>query len=322
MADKHLYEEIVDAANAIYGSHGGRRALHAKGLFCAGTFTATPEAAELSSAVHLRGEPIPALIRFSNGAGDPEGHDAQRDSRGMAVKLRPPGGEEWDLLGVTTPAFVSRNLDDFLELMRLRRPDPETGQPDMEKLGAFLGDHPESMTAVQATLNTEPPASYGTMTYHSPLSFKWVTADGGETWIRFRWRPGAGEATLPDDEARERGRDYLRSELDDRLREGPVRFELRLLVREDGDPLDDPTAVWPPERERITAGRLEITELVDDPESGDRIDVFDPTRVVDGIELSDDPILHARARAYSVSAYRRIGAEVDDPSLPPDRSTP
>ena len=56
---------------------------------------------------------------------------------------------------------------------------------------------------------------------------------------------------------------------------------------------------------------------MDDPESDGRIDVFDPVRIVDGIELSDDPILHARPRAYSVSAYRRLGIEVPNPSTPP-----
>ena len=34
--------------------------------------------------------------------------------------------------------------------------------------------------------------------------------------------------------------------------------------------------------------------------------VFDPTRVVDGIELSDDPILRYRAGAYSESVSRRM----------------
>jgi catalase len=33
--------------------------------------------------------------------------------------------------------------------------------------------------------------------------------------------------------------------------------------------------------------------------------VFDPTRVTAGIELSDDPILHLRPRAYSASVERR-----------------
>ena len=33
--------------------------------------------------------------------------------------------------------------------------------------------------------------------------------------------------------------------------------------------------------------------------------VFDPTRVVDGIELSDDPILRYRPSAYAESVKRR-----------------
>src|SRR5947208_587792 len=83
----------------------------------------TAEAAELCRAAHFQGEPTPALIRFSNGSGDPESDDWQRDSRGMAVRLRPSGGDEADILAVTTPAFVTRTPEDFLELIRLRKPD-------------------------------------------------------------------------------------------------------------------------------------------------------------------------------------------------------
>jgi catalase len=319
MADGDLYEQIVDTANALYGAHPHRRALHAKGFFSSGTFTATPEAASLSRATHFQGDPVPALVRFSSGGGDPEAHDAQRESRGMAVKLRPAHGGESDILAVTTPAFVLRTPEEFLELMRLREPDPETGQPDFEKLGAFLAAHPESQTAVNATVNTEPPASFATLTYYSPHAFRLVNDAGEGTWVRYRWRPEAGEATLPDDEARELGRDYLREELEQRLRDAPAAFELILQVHGDDDPLDDPTAVWPDEREQVVAGRLEVTRVVDDPESDEHIEVFDPTRVADGIELSDDPILRARERAYSVSAYRRLGADVENPSVPPEK---
>jgi catalase len=319
MAGGDLYEQIVDAANALYGTHDGSRALHAKGTWCEGTFTAMPEAAELCRAAHFHGQPTAAVIRFSNASGDPNSDDWQRDSRGMAVRLRPADGDEADILAVTSPAFVLRTPEDFLEFIQLRKPDPETGQPDWEKLGAFLGEHPEAQTAVQWTLNAEPPASFATQVYHSPHTFKLLSADGSPTWVRYRWRPEAGEATIPDDEAKARGGDYLRSELAERLAEGPVTFDLKFQIPTEDDPIDDPTAVWPEDRERVNAGRLEIREIVDDPEGGDHIEVFDPTRSGDGIELSDDPILHARARAYSVSAYRRLGMDVENPSVPPSR---
>ena len=42
--------------------------------------------------------------------------------------------------------------------------------------------------------------------------------------------------------------------------------------------------------------------------SGGEIFVFDPVRVTDGIELSEDPILQFRPKAYSVSIERRAGS--------------
>jgi catalase len=308
LAETDLYEQIITAVDQLYGgAREGHRALHTKGAWCEGSFTATPEAASLFRAFHLRGEPVRALARFSNAGGDPHAHDAEREARGFAVKLRGSEGEEIDLLGTTAPAFVVRTPEDFLELMRLRRPDPETGQPDFEKLGAFLAQHPEATVAVQGTLNVEPLESLATATYYSPHTFRLLDHDGGRRPIRLRWVPEAGEHRIPDDEARERGRDYLYEDLDRRLAEGTIAFELRFQLPAADDPLDDATALWPDEREFISAGRLELTAQVEDPEGDGHIEVFDPMRLPNGVEPSDDPILHARPKAYSVSAYRRLG---------------
>jgi catalase len=304
MPEGDLYERIIEAVHANYGAHPGRRALHSKGSWARGHFSATPEAAGLSRAAHLQGDEVTALVRFSNASGDPEAHDADRDGRGMAIKLRWDGGET-DILATTAPTFVSRTPEDFLELMLLRRPDPATGQPDMEKLGAYLAEHPETVPAAQSVLMKEPIASFATAEYFSPHAFALIDADGNRTWVRYRLAPEAGEQRIADDEAKARGRDYLHEELAERLRAGSVAFELQLQLAADGDPLDDSTAPWPDERELVTAGRLELTEIADDPERDGHIDVFDPTRIVDGIELSDDPVLLARPKAYSVSAYRR-----------------
>jgi catalase len=310
MSEGDFYERLVDAAAIVDGLHPHTRVLHAKGTWCEGTFTATGEAKSFSRALIFSGEEIPVLARFSNAPGKPNSHDATRAGRGLAVKFRPngPGGEgEADILATANTVFLTRTPEDFLELLEARRPDPETGEPDMEKLGAYLGAHPEAGSAIQQTLGAEPPASFATIPYYSPHAFKLVDAEGGETWIRYRWLPEAGEQRIPDDEAKERGRDYLVQELGERLGEGPAVFILHFQVAEEGDAIEDPTEAWPDERKLVEAGRLELSTVVDDPEQGDHIEVFDPTRVADGIELSDDPILRARHEAYSVSAYHRLG---------------
>ena len=83
---------------------------------------------------------------------------------------------------------------------------------------------------------------------------------------------------------------------------------LPTVIAAEGDPVADPTAVWPEERERVDAGTLELTELETGRETGGDVLVFDPARLTDGIELSDDPLPAFRSQAYSVSVERRSGA--------------
>ena len=308
-----LAERAVDAANEIYGSHAGHRALHTKGILLAGVFTATEAAAGLTRAAHMQGDKLRATVRFSNASGDPAAPDFAQDGRGLAVKLYLPGGEKTDTVAVTRPTFFVRTPEDFVELMEARRPDPETGQPDLERLGAFLGAHPESATAIQAALQAKPPASYAQQRYFGIHAFKWVAPNGSERFVRYSWEPESGVAELTEEEARERGGDYLQEDIANRVAAGPVGFRLQAQLGDEGDPTDDPTVAWPEEREVVEVGRLELTGPEPEREQGGDVLVFDPTRVVDGIELSDDPILRFRPGAYSVSIERRSG----EPPPPP-----
>jgi len=303
-----LPEQIVDAIHDIGGRHAGTRAVHAKGVVCAGTFTATAEAGAMTRAHHMQGDPVAATVRFSNGGGDPATPDSAKDGRGLAVKLYLADGSRTDLVSLTLPRFFVRNADDFLEFTRARKPDPETGQPDMAKLGAFLEAHPEALPAIQYALSQPAPASYAQLEYHGIHAFKWISADGTERWVRFSFRPRAGVAGLSDEEAAARSADYLQDEIRERLEREPIEFDLEVAIAQEGDDPDDPTEPWPDERERVVVGTLRIEELDRTRERDGDVLVFDPTRVTDGIELSADPILHVRPEAYAVSVERRSGA--------------
>jgi catalase len=298
-----LAEQVVDAINDLSGAHPGHRAAHAKGTLLEGSFTATPAAAALTSAAHMQGEPVRATIRFSNGSGDPETPDYAPEGRGMAVKLYLPDGARTDIVMLNIPVFFVRTPEDFLEFTRSRKPDPATGQPDLERIGAFLGAHPEAQPAIQAALSTGPPASYAQLTYHGIHSFRWIDPDGGARYVRYRFEPEEGEAELTHDEARELGPNYLQSEILSRAGAG---FRMWVRVADDDDPVDDPTAALPDDREEVEVGRLELGGPETGRERGGDVLVFDPTRVVAGIELSGDPILSFRAEAYSASVARRI----------------
>src|SRR5918992_5062047 len=160
-----LAEDAVDAISDASGRHPGHRAAHAKGSLWSGNFTATPEAARLPRGGHMQGEPVRATARLSNGGGNPGVPDYAKEGRGLAVKLYLSDGSRTDFVAVSTPVFVVRTPEDFVELNRLRKPDPETGRPDMERLGAWLGEHPEALPAIQHTLGRDLPASYAQIAY-------------------------------------------------------------------------------------------------------------------------------------------------------------
>ncbi|MGZ5419826.1 MAG: catalase family peroxidase [Solirubrobacterales bacterium] len=307
-----LYEEIVDAMNALHGAHPGYRAAHAKGTVVRGGFTPAPAAKELSRAAHLQGDPVEVTARFSNGSGDPEARDCdRRDGRGLAVKFQIPGGEATDIVSVSLPVFFVRNGEDFLAFLRAREPDPESGEMDMEKIGAFMAEHPETAAAVQLILPAlAPPPSFANSRYNGLHAFGFTNPGGERRFGRYSWLPEAGEALLPDEEIDATSRDFLQEEIRERLGSGPVAFTLQVQLAGDGDAIEDPTVAWPEERETVELGRLELNAVVDESESEapDAPLVFDPVNVIDGIECSEDKILATRSKAYAVSIERRMAA--------------
>jgi catalase len=313
-----LAEQAVEAVGDIYGRHAGYRAVHAKGILCAGTFTATPEAARLTRAAHMQGEPIEVTVRFSNAGGDPNEHDGIPDGRGMATKLYLQDGSRTDMLAVTADRFFARTPEEFIEFNRaVSRPPGGRPRPNPVKMLMYLARHPRAAPAVAALREAASIPSYARRRYNSLHAFRWIDAAGGARHVKFSWLPEEGEAKISTDEALAKPPDYLQRDLVERFAGGtPIRFTLELQLAAEGDPLDDPRRAWPAERERVIAGTLELAGLDTRRERDGDVLVFDPTRVTDGIELTDDPILRFRPKAYSVSVERRSGArpETHSPS--------
>ena len=296
-------ERMIDELNGIFGRHEGCRALHAKGRVYAGSFTATPEAARLTRAAHMQGAPVKAIVRLSNGSGDPHEHDRSPDVRGMAVKLYLEDGTRTDLSAQTIAQTPTGTPDDFIELVKASERKPASAV----RLPWFLLRHPGALRALPAVAaGTKPPASFATVRYFPLHAFKWVDAEGGERHVRYRFVPESTEGG-----ATERGPDYLHQEFRERLARGPVRFRLEVTIAAPGDDPDDPTATWK-SREVVHVGTLEITAPDDSREREGDVLVFDPCRVVDGIELTNDPILRFRTLAYSESIERRSGVARGD----------
>src|SRR5512141_754736 len=171
--------EAIDRINQIYGRHPHRRALHARGTFYTGTFTATPEAAELCRAEPFAGDAVPVLVRWSNGAGDPGRPDRAQDVRGMAVKLQTAAGDT-DLLGQTSPRFPVRTPEDFLSMTAAAQ--------RQATFPWWMLRHPHAVPALLAGIKAKavvPPYSYAEVPYYPIHAYGWVDGAGRRSWVRY-----------------------------------------------------------------------------------------------------------------------------------------
>lgn len=288
----------IDRLRAAFRGPAQHRTLHAKGRFYAGTFTATPEAAALSRAGHLSGAPTPVVVRWSNAGGNADVPDPKPDIRGMAVKFKLADGTSTDLLGQTSPRFPTDDPEEFVAMTEA------SVKPLTFPL--FLLTHPKMVPAIAAGVKAKAvgsPTSFAEVTFYPIHAYGWIDADGARTWVRYVFRPVATEVDRLA--ASFSGPDRLAEEMAARLARGPVTHEVWVQVAgADHDP-HSTTSVWKGCRE-LLAGHIVVTAELPDPEAGGGPTVFDPTRVVDGIELSDDPILRYRPSAYTESVNRRV----------------
>jgi catalase len=305
-------DQAIDAIRQAGGAQPGYRALHAKGKLYRGTFTASPEAGQLSRAAHLTGSAVPALIRFSSGSGNPKQPDNAPGVRGMAVKFTLPDGSTTDVSTQTAKLFPASTPDGFISLLGAMRP----GITAPLRLAGYVATHPRFLTVLPVLRDANRvPASYGTVAYHGLHAFRWVAADGGARFVRYHLLPAAGEEFLPPQVARTKGANFLIEELDERLASQPVRFDYQIQIAADGDSTVDPSRAWHSTK-TVSVGSLDITGIDTEREHGGDIVVFDPMRVTDGIEPSDDPVLRFRTLAYSASVKLRTGAD-RGPEAPP-----
>jgi catalase len=288
------------------GFHPGARAVHANGRFYAGAFAASPAARTLSRAAHFQGTPVPVTARFSGASGDP---GATADGTvAVATRFYLADGTATDLIGITLPAFPARTPDDVIGLLTAARPDPATGERDMAKVQRYLTSHPAAARVLQLVQSQPAPVSLAQVSYRPLHAFLFVNAAGEGRWARYHWEPEAGIAGQPAADLAKQPHDFLFTEFEGRLQRGAVAFRLDLQLAQEGDPVDDPSAFWPEDRERVTVGRLELTRPITLEEIGDPVMMHDPTKVTDGIEVSpDDQIMTARRGAYVVSVAQRTG---------------
>ena len=301
---QELYEHLVDALNAIFGTHPGYRAVHAKGIVCEGTFTPAAAAVSLSRAPHFQLDSVPVTFRFSNYAGVPTIPDGDPNAspRGLGIKFHLTGGVDTDIVAHSYNGFPVGTAEEFLAFLHaLAASGPTVPKPT--PIEAFLGTHPRALAF--ATTPKPAPVSFVTESYYGVHAFRFINRENASQYARYQIHPAESEAHLSDAEAAQRPMNFLFDELHERLSQGPAELRLVAQLAGAGDRIDDGSISWPDDRPQLELGSIKVIKQVEDNEAVQRRLVFDPTRLADGIELSNDPLLPARSAIYSIAYKRR-----------------
>jgi catalase len=296
---------IVDSLNAVFGKQTVGRAIHSKGIVAEGIFTPAAGAAALSKAAHLQRSPSSVTVRFSNFSGvqSTPDLDGNASPRGMAVKFYCPGGVTTDIVAHSFNGFPTATAEEFRQLF-VALHDSGLDAKSPTALERFFDSHP----AARAFFEAEKPApvSYGTLPYFGINSFRFSNAQGVVRHGRYRLAPAAGAHYVQQQERSRLAGDYLRDELQRRLSDEVVTFDLEVQIADGGDKIADPSIVWPNERATITLGTIDINKVANDSAAAEQTLIFSPARVISGIEAAD-PMIQVRDEAYAVSYDRRHG---------------
>jgi catalase len=283
----------------------GYRRAHSKGVCVTGSFHPSGQAASLSKARVFRQQDVPVLGRLSIAGGDPHGADNNARVRSMALLLTSDDGQQWRTAMNSFPFFVVATPEGFAAQGVASRPDPATGKPDPAKMAAFLKQYPEA-AKFQAWAKSAPWSdSWANTQYNGVNAFRFIDADGHTRFVRWSMRPQAPFRELDAAQREQAGVDFLSRDLQQRLAQGPLRWDMVLTLANEGDPVNDASQPWPEDRQQVVAGTLELT-AAQPQEQGQCRDInYDPLILPDGIAGSDDPILAARSAVYSQSFNRR-----------------
>ena len=295
--------QTVNMMNTIWGKHPGTRANHAKGVVVEGSFTPTPVAATLSKAAIFAGAPVPVTVRFSDSTGIPALPDGSQDANphGMSIKFHSSATETVDVVTNSLAFFPVATGEEFLELLQvLSVSGPDAPKPT--KAEQFIATHP---SVPKAVASVQTPTSFALETYNGVDAFIFVNADGKKQPFRFQFVPVAGAQHLTKADADKMPPDFLVDELPQRLAKEKPAFHVMAQLANPGDQTKDPSQPWPADRKMVDLGTITLTQTVADNAKAQSDLHYLPNRLQPGIEVSDDPLIDARVRAYVISFGRR-----------------
>jgi catalase len=305
--DRLTQERIIHRFEQLNGSHPGFRRNHAKGLCFSGRFESNGAGVALSKADIFRPGSVPVIGRFSLSGGQPYAADAATTVRGMGILFELPDGEEWRTAMVNLPVFPARTAQAFYDLLLASAPVGATGKPNPAQMQAFLAKYPETAKALQMIRSHPPSSGFANTTFNSLNAFRFINGAGTAIYVRWSMVPVQPIEPFVAGGSEQGDKNFQFDALIASIHQHPLQWHLIVTIAQPGDPTDDATLPWPPDRVQVDVGTLTLQSVESEDIDPARDINFDPLILPNGIGASDDPILSTRSAVYSRSFTLREG---------------
>jgi catalase len=320
LEDHHLREKIMHFDHERIPE----RVVHARGAGAHGRFESYGAAAGICRAAFLQpGVVTPVFTRFSTVLGSRGSADTVRDVRGFAVKFYTEEGN-FDLVGNNIPVFFIRDGIKFPDLVHAGKPEPDNEIPQAQSAHTTFWDFvsllPESPHMLMWQMSDRAiPRSYRMMEGFGVHTFRLVDEAGLTSLVKFHWKPTLGVHGLAWEEAQTLSGvdpDFHRRDLYNAIGAGAFpEWELGVQVMPDSDgqmfediDLLDSTKLVPEELVPVQPiGRMILDRVPANFFAEVEQVAFHVGHLVPGIDVTDDPLLHARLFSYLDTQLTRLG---------------
>ncbi|QTR03246.1 catalase [Saccharothrix algeriensis] len=320
LQDHHLREKIMHFDHERIPE----RVVHARGAGVHGVFVGYGTAESVCKAGFLKeGKTTPVFVRFSTVVGSRGSADTVRDTRGFATKFYTDEGN-FDLVANNIPVFFIQDGIKFPDIVHAAKPHPDREIPQAQSahdtFWDFVSLHTEATHHVLWHMSDRGvPRSYRTMEGFGVHTFRLVNEAGETSLVKFHWKPKQGVHSLLWEEAQLINGvdpDFHRRDLYDAIESGAFpQWEFGIQVFPDtpeqtfeGIDLLDPTKIVPEELAPVQPiGMLTLNRNPTNFFAETEQVAFHAGHLVPGIDVTDDPLLHARLFSYLDTQLTRLG---------------
>ncbi len=320
LQDHHLREKISHFDHERIPE----RVVHARGAAAHGTFVANGSAGSICQAEFLRkGVETPVFVRFSTVLGSRGSADLARDTRGFATRFYTQGGN-YDLVGNNIPVFFIQDGIKFPDVVHAAKPHPDREIPQAQSahdtFWDFVSLHTEAQAHTMWNMSDRGlPRSLRTMEGFGIHTFRLMNEAGETHLVKWHWKPRQGVHSVTWEEALITNGvdpDFHRRDLADAIEGGVYpQWDLGVQVMPDdeqemfeGIDLLDPTKFVPEELAPVQViGTMTLTKNPVNYFAETEQVAFNPSNLVAGIDVTNDPLLQARLFSYLDTQLTRLG---------------